>query len=240
MNYFAHGRHFVDRPYLLAGTAVPDWLGVCDRKARVRRRAAAVHCEAPAHHGGCEVAELAEGIVRHHDDDDWFHRTGAFFQVSGTLSTRIRDFFPDDLSMRAGFLGHILTEMLLDAVLIARDPSRLGAYYAALDQVDPERVQSAVNAMNRKATDRLAPLVREFRRMRFLEGYGDDDQLVYRLNQVMRRVRLATLPGSFCSLLSEFREIVAQRADELLAAPKAVYEARFRDSPELNHEKGHL
>ena len=36
MNYFAHGHRFVDDPYFLAGTAVPDWLSVVDRKVRVR------------------------------------------------------------------------------------------------------------------------------------------------------------------------------------------------------------
>ena len=40
MNYFAHGRRFVEQPYVLAGTAVPDWLNVVDRKVRVRAQRA--------------------------------------------------------------------------------------------------------------------------------------------------------------------------------------------------------
>ena len=40
MNYFAHGRPFVDDPYFLAGTAVPDWLNVVDRRVRVRSKQA--------------------------------------------------------------------------------------------------------------------------------------------------------------------------------------------------------
>ena len=43
MNYFAHGRHFIDQPYLLAGTAVPDWLNVVDRSVRARPARAAAH-----------------------------------------------------------------------------------------------------------------------------------------------------------------------------------------------------
>src|SRR3984957_18435669 len=36
MNYFAHGIRFVDRPWFLAGTALPDWLSVIDRRVRLR------------------------------------------------------------------------------------------------------------------------------------------------------------------------------------------------------------
>ena len=32
MNYFAHGVRFLEDPYFLAGTAVPDWLSVVDRR----------------------------------------------------------------------------------------------------------------------------------------------------------------------------------------------------------------
>ncbi|MCH8922518.1 MAG: hypothetical protein IIA67_05150 [Planctomycetes bacterium] len=39
MNFFAHGRLFLDEPYFLAGTAVPDWLNVVNRRVRARRKA---------------------------------------------------------------------------------------------------------------------------------------------------------------------------------------------------------
>ena len=38
MNYFAHGRSFIDHPYLLAGTAVPDWLNLVARRSRIRTK----------------------------------------------------------------------------------------------------------------------------------------------------------------------------------------------------------
>ena len=40
MNYFAHGYAFLDDPYFLAGTAVPDWLSVIDRRMRARSKLA--------------------------------------------------------------------------------------------------------------------------------------------------------------------------------------------------------
>ena len=38
MNYFAHGLRFLNRPYFLAGTAVPDWLSVADRATRMHSK----------------------------------------------------------------------------------------------------------------------------------------------------------------------------------------------------------
>ena len=34
MNYFAHGRQFVNQPYFMAGTSVPDWLPVLNRRVK--------------------------------------------------------------------------------------------------------------------------------------------------------------------------------------------------------------
>jgi hypothetical protein len=38
MNYLAHALPFLDDPYFVAGTAVPDWLMVADRRVRMRPR----------------------------------------------------------------------------------------------------------------------------------------------------------------------------------------------------------
>src|SRR5579864_6568298 len=132
MNYFAHGLQFVDRPYFLAGTALPDWLSVVDR--RVRLRARQVHPFADG--SGTPSAELAAGVLQHLDDDAWFHNTPAFAVASAQLTLVIREALPADDGHRPSFLGHILTEMLLDAVLIERHPERLSRYYKALSQLD--------------------------------------------------------------------------------------------------------
>ena len=77
MNYLAHGIRFVDRPWFLVGTAVPDLLSVADRRVRMRERRVV-----PAVEAAVDSAEprtqLAAGVLQHLADDDWFHRTPAF------------------------------------------------------------------------------------------------------------------------------------------------------------------
>src|SRR5947207_1119796 len=124
MNYFAHAIRFLDRPYFLAGTALPDWLSVVDRRVRLRAR----HVAAFSDGTGTPAAELAAGVLQHLEDDAWFHKTAAFAIASAELTVLFRKSLPVDDRHRPAFLGHILTEMLLDAVLIERHPERLTGY----------------------------------------------------------------------------------------------------------------
>ena len=212
MNYFAHGLHYLDRPYFLAGAAVPDWLNVVDRRVRVRSRHAR---EFTADADPC-VAEIAQGIVQHHADDAWFHETRAFAELSLELSRRIRALLPDEDGLRPSFLGHILVELLLDAELIAAAPERLERYYEAMGEIDPQRVEWAVNRMAPRGPAELARWIPRFSAERFLSDYLEDATLCFRLNQVMRRVRLAALPDAFAEVLPDVRRLVRQRQVELL------------------------
>jgi hypothetical protein len=299
MNYFAHGRAYLDRPYFLAGTAVPDWLNVSDRGARVRRKQAEVRCRAadgegavqavdstallekPAvapergsgasrrHYGTAKqassgtraegegavqavdstallgkpavaphveaskarlgtgtgkitvapdgvTAEVAAGIVRHLDDDAWFHRSAAFYETTSRLARAVGEHLADEPAARPGFVGHVLTEVLLDAALIERDPALLDAYYEAIGRVDAARVQQAVNAMAARPAERLAVFIRMFREEQFLRCYLDDQRLTWRMNQVMRRVGLPPLPCAVAEALPDMRGWVRERADDLL------------------------
>src|SRR5262245_45831404 len=82
MNYFAHGRALINDPYFLAGTAVPDWLGVVDRRVRVRSALAEPHLASD----DPRLARVAAGIVQHCRDDAWFHATRAFTELSLALT----------------------------------------------------------------------------------------------------------------------------------------------------------
>jgi hypothetical protein len=212
MNYFAHGREFIEQPYVLAGTAVPDWLSVVDRRVRVRSRNARRLVDDP----DPRIAAVARGIVRHHDDDQWFHRTPAFAELSWRFTLLVRDALSPDPGLRPSFLGHILVELLLDAALIAEQIEVLEAYYEAVDRLDSGVVADTVHRIAQRCPDQLAWFIRRFHQERFLFDYLDDRRLLYRLNQVMRRARLAALPEALLGILPEARQAVTRRKDELL------------------------
>jgi len=212
LNYLAHAIGCFDDPYEVAGAAVPDWLGLTRPRLRCRSRHAAPFVDC----ADGEWAAVARGVVRHHADDDWFHQTPAFGDLSLELARRIRRVTRDADGLRPGFLGHILLELLLDATLIAEDPAGADAYYSALATVAPERVAEVVGRMNGADASALAAIIQRFVSMRFLYDYLDDELLTYRLNQVMRRVRLPALPGRFAEILPATRRLVAAYRDVLL------------------------
>lgn len=211
MNYFAHGRLFIDDPYFLAGTAIPDWLCVSDRGVKVRERQANLFvCDTDQ-----LTARLARGICRHHQDDARFHGDRTFVELTLEATQVCRLALPGDVGFRPSFVGHVGVELLLDAMLTEHASNELHRYYTALDQVDAQVVHAAVERMSGKRIERLAGFIEIFRRERFLWDYADDGRLLWRLNQVMRRVRLPALPQTFIEPLATIRTQVASRWHEL-------------------------
>ena len=212
MNYFAHGMNYLDRPYFLAGTAIPDWLSVADRKVRMRSR----RVEPFVDGSGSDHAELAAGVMQHLTDDGWFHQTRAFHDATTEMAKAFREALGPDDGFRPGFLGHIVTEIILDGVLIERDQSKLDEYYRVVGSVDAEQIQSDVNKMARDETSRLAEFIEIFCREKFLYDYLDTNRLLFRLNQVMRRVKLPQLPPETEDVLISGWSIVKRYSESLL------------------------
>ncbi len=211
MNYFCHALPFLAEPYFLAGTGVPDWLSVVDREVRLKAK----NVEPLIAHPNHETALVARGVLQHLADDAQFHKTRAFAETTLELSAAIRQALAEDSSFRPSFLGHVLVEVLLDWTLAEDNPGALESYYRALESVDPGTVEEAINRMSARGTDRLAPMIFLFCRERILWDYGRDDKLLYRMNQIMRRVGFPPLPEGVQELFPAARQLVRRRRHEL-------------------------
>jgi hypothetical protein len=132
------------------------------------------------------------------------------------LTVLARDALDNERSFRPTFLGHLLTEVLLDAALIAERPEMLVRYYTILDEVAPEPIEAAVNQMTPRPTARLAAMIHAFRQARILSDYAEDATLMVRLNQVMVRVGCPPLPEGFAGILPDARRLVTRRQEALL------------------------
>lgn len=217
MNFLAHAARLLQAspvdPYQVAGVAVPDWLNVSARKTKCRHR----HVLPWIDDSDPVVSGLARGIARHHEDDAAFHESGVFNELSLEFSKSIRLRYPDDLSMRVWFLGHILVELLIDAELTTQNPKLLADYYDALRTVDPVRVEQLVEQFCGRSPGKLAELIPKFIDSEFLVDYVHDDGLCLRVGQVLKRVGLNTLPDDFPELLPAMRRSVSEDLPELLA-----------------------
>ena len=212
MNYFAHALNHIARPYFLAGTAIPDWLSAVDRKVRLRPR-----CLEPWL--CCEDAvqsEIAAGALKHLTDDDWFHSTRGFVEVTSELTRLFRERLGPDERFHCGFLGHVGMELILDGVLMVRYPERFEEYWRGMEFVEPTIIESAVNRMAKIPTDRLAWFIDHYRREQFLRSYENDRTLLTRLNQALLRVKLSPIPLEAEEVVAVGRSLVTQRLRDLL------------------------
>lgn len=216
MNYFTHALNHIDRPYFMAGTAIPDWLSVVDRKVRLRPRL----LEPWLDDEDRVQSQVASGALQHLSDDDWFHSTRGFVEVTGELTGRFRHRLGADEQYHCGFLGHVGMELILDGVLMEMYPDRFDAYWQTLAEIEPSQIETAVNRMAKVPATRLAWFIDLFRREQFLRSYVDDAELVSRLNQVLLRVKLSPIPIEAIPVVAEGRELVTRRLLDLLPSEK--------------------
>jgi hypothetical protein len=214
MNYFAHGLAHIERPYVLAGTALPDWLSVADRKVRLRSKTVAPHTQDDDQ----VTKDLAAGVLRHLDDDGWFHGTRAFAEATAEVAVIFREGLGGTDGFRCGFLGHITTELLIDGGLAERYPGRLDRYYAALEQIEPAKIENWVVHVAGRRPEWLTWFIERFQREQILRDYADDARLLVRLNQVLTRVKLTPLPDAAANWIASSRERVRARLKDLLPA----------------------
>lgn len=215
MNFLCHAIPYLDQPLLAISTGLPDWMSVVDRKVRVRGKMAALHLDSD----DGPLGQIAGGVVRHIEDDRWFHGTEAFVQTNLELAVQLRDRLPGDTGFRPMFVGHILIEMLLDSYWIRDDRQLAETYYDAIARADSNVIQQAVVTMTGKSVTGLVPVIERFCQVQFLYDYLDHGKLLMRINQVMTRVGLSQLPGTLVDWLGEADQLVESRRVRMLCPP---------------------
>jgi hypothetical protein len=215
MNFLCHAIPYLDDPLVAIGTAVPDWLSATDRKIRARERLALAALESADR----PTRQIAQGILHHIRDDRWFHTTAAFVETNLELAVALRERLPGDAGFRPMFVSHVTIEVLLDAFWIRDHPALAREYYAVIGQVPAQSVQRSVNAITGRPTDRLAATIERFAEARFLYDYLDPERLLWRLNQVMRRVGLEPLPPAVLPWIQQASDLVESRRGRFLTQP---------------------
>lgn len=212
MNYLAHGRNSLGDPWVLAGTALPDWLRVLDRGLRIQAARAAEAAGDPDPH----AAALARGVLRHLVDDAAFHASPAFRDATRAVASLLRPLAAALPRLRPSFVAHIVIEVLLDAEIVRADAGALDRYYGALATLDAAALERCAARMTPAPPHGLARLVRAFVDVRFVADYLDDAKVAHRVDQVFRRVGTERLGPALEPLLPAARRIVAGAAPELL------------------------
>ncbi len=212
MNCLAHAIRFLDQKWMAIGSGLPDWLGMCDRRVRLREKHVGPFMEEDSPIGG-----LCRGVNQHWVDDDWFHVTPTFHALSAKIGKMFKEKFDAGDNFRSGFLGHVAMELLLDAILTEHKPTVMDEYYGLVASVDAKELQDMVNSLGAKQTEALVPFLKRYREEEFLRDYMTDKGLLYRLNRVLARVRLDPLPDTADGVIAASRKLVRDATPELVS-----------------------
>ena len=179
MNYFAH--YFFDHSHHSEihnfGLVLPDFVRNFIKGKRLK----------PSPQKAFEHKELQllhEGTLKHIDRDAQFHGSKFFKEASVQLGNLIRPAFIEAGIPRVWWGAHLLTEMMLDRVLIQENPVLIGRFYEDLENTS-ETIVGMYMEQNgiAETTDFFSRLAR-FRELRYLLRYTEDEAMVFSLGRV--------------------------------------------------------
>lgn len=194
-------------PAYVVGTALPDLLPLA--AARVRLRPAQI--ERFTARTEFEAA-LGAGVSVHLATDMAFHRSAAFADAQAQTSELLAEAAFDGVRVRRFFAAHVLTEMVLDAVLLRAEPALADKFYAAFVAANFAAAAYWAEAVTGKPLPNLPGVLTRFARSGYLREYAENDGVAMGFSNLCRRAGQDTFDGENFSRLVH---VVSQTAARL-------------------------
>ena len=187
LNYLSH--YYVDypedRPYYVLGLILPDLVREIEPR-KIRFSSEALMLDSPQ----SEIADhLNRGIMRHLEVDIIFHNSPYFHKGCQVIKDWLSRFTYKSIPNRIHIFAHVLLELMIDRVLIEKDPEMMDRFYDNLEQVEKQPLLDffAHNGIIHRA-DAVYERVRYFCKDRFLYRYPDNEMMLYALNVLNQKV----------------------------------------------------
>ncbi|GEM_PF-1039774 len=200
LNYLSHYycEYPEDRPYYVLGLILPDLLRELEpRKIRFLP-------EELQDSENDNFTQLNRGILRHLEVDGAFHTSEFFHRNVEQIKQWLLLHTYVSIPSRIPVFAHVLLELMLDRVIIKRDPNSMECFYAALEQVEEAVVVSFFqqNGIVQRP-QAVYQRVRYFCKDRFLYRYPGNDMMLYALNVLNQKVGQSVIAAEDELLLLE-------------------------------------
>ena len=136
-----------------------------------------------------ETMDIERGCLQHLIRDKDFHDSVFFNEVYQELRDPIRNVFMDSKIPRFWFGIHIMIEMWLDRLLIAKNPKQLKDFYHMLDKAKND-IPAFLDRINHQDPETFITRYGRFIESRYLEKYTIDESILYGLNQVFKSTKV--------------------------------------------------
>lgn len=183
MNYFSHYffDHIAGREEHNFGLSLPDF---------VRNYVKGKKLFPPdAKSEKSEFSDLMEGTQKHFSRDRVFHNSEYFKKTEHQLKLIIRPLFQSLDIGRYWFASHILSEMIIDRVLMKMQMPLLDLYYSDLQKADLGHILRYLNDNGIHDTSTFEDRIYRFTTSQYLRQYVNDPALIYSLNRIYIHVK---------------------------------------------------
>lgn len=183
MNFLSHHFFYANQnPWHNTGLILPDW----SRSAPGRRKVEWMQDVPPE---GIN-AHFISGCEKHYEADGWFHNSFYFSSLSNAIENELaQERSKSNLfaNQKVWFLAHILSELLLDRLIIDKHPHAVNHLYADLNEVSFEDIQAFLLKAGKTEMGAFVQSHHGFISSRFIQYYSQHSGLVDALNRVVLR-----------------------------------------------------
>lgn len=131
-----------------------------------------------------EMQLLHEGTMKHISRDARFHGSGFFKQASDRTGKLLTPAFKQACIPRSWWGAHLLTEMMLDRILMKENPVLIRQFYEDLERSNEVVVGDYILQNGIAETHDFFTRLDRFRQLQYLLRYIEDDAMVYSLSRV--------------------------------------------------------
>lgn len=187
MNFLSH--YFLDRDRnnaaFFIGVCTPDLISIYNRKVRFK-----AHTLPKVDTVGLSPEKVAfyHGIMRHFEVDALFHSSDFFKRETEYFSQLLRKAFGSERVQRDFFVSHIFLELLLDKILMEREPKMVPEFYDWLKELGLQFVVSLTEWAAQRPLPNYDGFFERFITHQYLYHYTDWDEVIYVLRRILQRV----------------------------------------------------
>ena len=216
MNFLSH--YYFDskpgKPYFNLGLIFPDILRNFVRGSRLDLTIEIQH--APLQ------CELLKGCIQHVQSDKVFHAWQGFHDAMDFVTQNIRASEHD--IEKDWFIAHILVELAMDHFLINQDARLASKLYTDFEMVDTVQLHSFLRRHEFSNFDLFQNGFDRFMKVRYLESYTEEDNIVYALGRICTKMKLQP----FSELQKQLLKTIIQALNKKMPAMVAELKVELK------------
>ena len=202
MNYLSH--YYFDRDedkkYFNLGLILPDLARAHIAKLRINPYKNITFTTK-------EIASMNDGCNKHFASDRKFHNWMTFVELTNKATDMIRESGDKDIN-RDYFITHIMVEILLDKILLDKNPSLADDFYAMIDSVEMDWILKFMRYAGLQDDELWKGQHRRFMKAAFLKSYTSVENVIAAVEGVCANLGMIELNDDQRNLLIEICEAI--------------------------------